>query len=182
MKPHCLLLDKRYYPFLIVDYKKAICLSFRESVKVLEYHMYEKLRTINNEYPCPIVMLVDDIVDLNNLYVNPTRKLIFLRDNYTCQYCGKPLSESAVTIDHVIPKSRGGVWSWYNLVTCCKECNQRKPDRTPEEVGFKLRNKPTRPEPFILTFRRLVRRVDKYTREVWLRYLPAKFRIEVKRL
>ena len=81
----------------------------------------------------------------------PTKELpfsrtnIFKRDKYTCQYCGKHLEKDELTIDHVFPKSRMGPDIWENLVTCCKECNQKKANRTPKEAHMKLIKRPVRP-------------------------------------
>ena len=71
-----------------------------------------------------------------------SRKNIFLRDGYTCQYCQNTFPASQLTLDHVIPRSRGGPTSWENLVTCCIECNKKKGDQTPEEAGMKLARQP----------------------------------------
>lgn len=70
--------------------------------------------------------------------VKLSRKNIFIRDNYKCRYCGKNGSASSLTLDHVLPRSRGGKFSWDNLVTSCVSCNARKGDRTPQESGIGL--------------------------------------------
>src|ERR1700689_4061975 len=74
-----------------------------------------------------------------------SRKNILLRDRNTCQFCGKIFPASELTLDHVVPRSRGGRSSWENLVACCYQCNNRKGDRTPEEAGIQLVR---RPRPF----------------------------------
>ena len=79
--------------------------------------------------------------------VKLTRKNIYERDNYTCQYTGKRLSSSQLNIDHVIPRSRGGKNTWENLVTCSVDANSRKGNRTPAEAGMKLIRRPRRPAP-----------------------------------
>jgi len=71
-----------------------------------------------------------------------SRKNILLRDHNTCQYCGKVFNPSDLTLDHVIPKSRGGSSNWDNLVACCKKCNNRKGNCLPEEAGMKLIKRP----------------------------------------
>lgn len=70
------------------------------------------------------------------------RKNFYARDKYTCQYCVKKFHPSELTLDHVIPESRGGGATWHNLVTCCVRCNRRKANRTPEEAGMPLLNRP----------------------------------------
>ena len=92
-----------------------------------------------------------------------SRKNILRRDNHRCQYCG---STSALTIDHIIPKSRGGDDTWENLVVACIKCNNKKSDRTPEEAKMSLRTKPKKPS-HITFIKNFVGRVD----EEWKPYL-----------
>lgn len=73
------------------------------------------------------------------------RKNILIRDNYQCQYCGKKYPLSLITIDHIIPRSRGGTAAWTNVVTCCNKCNTKKGGRLPREAGMKLITKPQKP-------------------------------------
>ena len=74
-----------------------------------------------------------------------TRKALFLRDDDTCQYCGKKLPREGLNIDHVVPRARGGKSSWTNLVLSCLDCNHRKGSKSPEEAGMKLIKQPTVP-------------------------------------
>lgn len=74
-----------------------------------------------------------------------SRRNVFKRDHFTCQYCGCRPGSEELTIDHVIPRSRGGVSSWVNCVLACIDCNSRKSNRTPEQAGMPLRKPPTRP-------------------------------------
>jgi 5-methylcytosine-specific restriction endonuclease McrA len=75
-----------------------------------------------------------------------SRYNIFLRDNFTCQYCGLTLPKSQLTIDHIIPRAQGGKSSFSNAVACCSNCNRLKADRTPEQAGMKLIRQPTEPK------------------------------------
>jgi 5-methylcytosine-specific restriction endonuclease McrA len=75
----------------------------------------------------------------------PTKKNILIRDKYTCQYCGKKYKAMELTLDHVIPKSRGGHTRWENLVTCCKTCNTRKGDLSLSRAGMTLLKSPREP-------------------------------------
>ena len=77
--------------------------------------------------------------------VFPTKTNIWKRDNYTCQYTGKKLTKEELSIDHILPSSRGGENTWENLVTCDRNLNVWKSDRTPKECGLKLLKKPTKP-------------------------------------
>ncbi|GAB6164344.1 HNH endonuclease [Thermostilla marina] len=74
-----------------------------------------------------------------------SRRNLFRRDGYTCQYCGRKLSSEQLTIDHVIPRCQGGESTWENCVLACVPCNRRKAARTPEQAGMRLRKKPVRP-------------------------------------
>ena len=74
-----------------------------------------------------------------------TRRGLFQRDDYTCQYCGRRGGEAALSVDHVVPRSRGGSTTWANCVLACVRCNTRKGSRTPRQVGLRLRAKPKRP-------------------------------------
>ncbi len=74
-----------------------------------------------------------------------SRTNIFLRDQFSCQYCGQRFSKMSLTLDHVVPVVQGGRTSWENIVTACKECNQRKGGRTPQQAGMQLIRKPKRP-------------------------------------
>jgi 5-methylcytosine-specific restriction endonuclease McrA len=97
-----------------------------------------------------------------------SRKNILLRDRYTCQFCGRVLPASELTLDHVVPRSRGGHTDWDNLVACCHFCNNLKGDRLPEEAGIRLQRPP---RPFTLhTSRQLMRMMGK-SDERWRKYL-----------
>ncbi len=99
------------------------------------------------------------------------RRNIYMRDNYTCQYCGnKPVKEH-LTIDHILPKSRGGKSSWENIVLACQSCNTRKSDHLPEEIGMKLRRPPKRPH-WLATLRYTLRGPERPT---WQRFVDAAY-------
>jgi 5-methylcytosine-specific restriction endonuclease McrA len=74
-----------------------------------------------------------------------SRRNIFKRDHYTCQYCGAQPGSEELTVDHVVPRSQGGVSSWENCVLACVACNKRKADRTPEQARMRVRKQPVRP-------------------------------------
>jgi hypothetical protein len=90
---------------------------------------------------------------------SPTRELLFLRDRHLCAYCGFRFKDRDLDAEHVQPESRGGAWSWTNLVAACRRCNARKGNSTPEEAGMKLLYLPYRPSRFeslILANRRIL--------------------------
>jgi len=100
------------------------------------------MRLINDRFALPAVIKLTRYAPIPHSAVVLSRKNIYLRDNHTCQYCGK---NGPLTIDHVMPKSRGGEDTWSNVVVSCVRCNNKKGDRTPEEIGMKLKTMPYRP-------------------------------------
>jgi 5-methylcytosine-specific restriction endonuclease McrA len=134
-----LVLNTTCLPINICSWKRAIVLVIKGKAEGLE----SGKKSINNgKYFLPLVIKLRDYVPIPYNGVVFTRKNIFLRDNYTCQYCGKTKN---LTIDHVIPKSKGGEDVWENVVSCCVRCNNKKGDRMPEEEGMKLMGTPYRP-------------------------------------
>jgi 5-methylcytosine-specific restriction endonuclease McrA len=97
-----------------------------------------------------------------------SRKNLLLRDRYTCQFCGRVFPAHELTLDHVIPRSRGGHTDWDNLVACCHKCNNLKGDRLPEEAGLKLLRPP---RPFTLHTSRQIMRMMGRSDERWRKYL-----------
>src|SRR5512146_2824218 len=97
-----------------------------------------------------------------------SRKNILLRDRNTCQYCGTVLGSSDLTLDHVIPRSRGGASTWENLVACCQPCNRRKGNQSPVEAGLKLLREP---RTFTLHTSRHIMRLLGHSDDKWRKYL-----------
>lgn len=120
----------------ISEYKKI----FDETYPHDEWVYTEKLALL-----VPRVIRCLNYIKVPNNEVKLTRKNVFLRDNYSCLYCGEKLRPRDLQLDHVIPESRGGKNTWGNLVCACFSCNSKKANRTPEEAGIKLIKKPYRP-------------------------------------
>jgi len=108
------------------------------------------IRTVRTQVPVPSIIRLRYIVRRPYPQVKLTRREIFRRDNYTCQYCGR--KSSRLTIDHVVPRERGGQTVWTNVVTACPECNQRKGNRTPQEAHMRLL-RPQAPPPNTALYR-----------------------------
>jgi 5-methylcytosine-specific restriction endonuclease McrA len=137
-----LVLNQSYQPISLTTVKKAVNLAWRDKVDLVETADYN-LRSPTSEFPSPLVIRLRGGVKFNPFgRVELTRKNLFRRDGGSCVYCG---SEHQLTADHVIPKSRGGKSTWENLVTACHTCNNRKDNKTPEEVGLRLSIKPKQP-------------------------------------
>lgn len=133
------------YSFLnTVDWKRAICLVLTGKTEVLKY---DEKRTIKcadgSEIRFPLVIRLIKMIRM--IYKNKvpfTKKNVLIRDDFTCQYCG---SKREMTVDHMIPASRGGKNSFDNCVAACKECNNTKGNRTPYEAKMFVKIKPTSP-------------------------------------
>jgi len=115
------------------------------SFNLLNPETYYPLRTINRDIPVPRVIALRDFDRLPQRHVRFSRTHIFMRDQYTCQYCIRELPKAQLNLDHVMPKSRGGKTSWDNVVTSCHTCNRVKGNRTPQEAHMPLNKKPKRP-------------------------------------
>mgnify|MGYP001181216154 CR=1 FL=1 len=137
-----LVLNANYSPMMVCTAKRAICMQVLDKVDILVNYK-EKVSSPSMKINLPSVIKIRNFIGYDNLSVDLSRKNIISRDDGKCQYCGNV--GHFLTIDHVLPKGRGGQDSWDNLVTACKPCNQKKGYRTPEEAGMQLRTIPKRP-------------------------------------
>ena len=144
MSKQVLVLNAGYEPLSLVSVRRAIVLLLREKAELLEatqQMLYSADRTI----PVPLVIRLVHYVRLPHRRVPPTRVAVMLRDAYTCQYCGDKPGQIGLTVDHVIPRSRGGDHGWHNLVTACIRCNQRKGNLTTDEADMHPLRRPFEP-------------------------------------
>lgn len=116
----------------------------------------------------PLVVRLKDMAKIPHRMQLVSRKNILSRDHYMCQYCDRKFPAGELTLDHVMPESRGGPSSWDNLVACCGPCNRKKADRTPEEAGMMLLRRP-RPAT-IHTSRHLMRNMGSDS-PAWQKYM-----------
>ena len=139
-----LVLNSDFSPLNVTTLRRGFVLVDKGKAEIVKKGEKDIVTTIGNFVRPVIIRLLDYIrYRPTNLKVN--RKRIFKRDKSTCQYCG---SKKHLTIDHVMPRSRGGENTWTNLVTCCSRCNVYKGNRTPKEANMKLLNKPYEPSIF----------------------------------
>jgi 5-methylcytosine-specific restriction endonuclease McrA len=157
-----LVLNKVWSPIRVIPTIRAFKLLFADKASVVNtdtYFTYNwdewvKIPTTEDDnivksvhfdikVPEVIVLLKYDKTHKKN--VRLTKKNIFIRDNYHCQYTGKQISRKEADIDHVIPRSKGGKNSWDNMVVCSKSINRKKGDKTPKEAGLKLIKTPSKP-------------------------------------
>jgi len=139
-----LLLDQGYQPLRVIPWQRAICMSFLGKVEMVATHA-RPIRTVTREFPAPAVVRLLGPYRPHQYIVRFSREGVHVRDRYTCQYCGSRPSRRELTLDHVLPRHRGGPTSWENIVTACSPCNLRKGGRTPHEAGMPLYGEPYRP-------------------------------------
>jgi 5-methylcytosine-specific restriction endonuclease McrA len=139
-----LLLDQGYQPLRVIPWQRALCMHFVGKVELVSAHDWI-IRTVSSSYVAPAVVRLLRRVKVRPMYVRFSRENVYLRDGYRCQYCNKGCSGADLTLDHVIPRSRGGKTTWRNVVTACVECNRRKGRETPEEARMPLKMPPLRP-------------------------------------
>ena len=135
-----------YFPLSLWPWQEAIKAVYLKRVNVAaEYE--EVVRSEKLTLPLPSVIVLKNYV-VPTKSVPFTRATLFLRDEFTCQYCGYKGKD--LTFDHVVPKSRGGKTRWDNVVAACQSCNLRKAAKTTSQAGFKLKKAPTKPSPEVL--------------------------------
>lgn len=141
-----LLLNNEDEPLNIMSWKRAFILLIKGKAEYLEALDRAEDYIKVGEYYIPKTIRLTYEMAIPELELPFSRENIFIRDGFKCQYCGQQFSYGELTLDHVMPKSRGGATSWENIVTCCKHCNQTKADRTPEEADMPLLSEPSVPD------------------------------------
>jgi 5-methylcytosine-specific restriction endonuclease McrA len=163
-----LVLNATYEPLNIVPIRRAVILLLKEKAEIVEA-AEGRLRSERLSLPVPLVIRLVYYVKIPRRLGPPlSRRTVLLRDNYFCQYCGRRYSSGHLTVDHVLPRSRGGKTDWENVVTACKSCNGRKGDHTPEEVGMRLLSRPRRPRYVALALLGEARE-----HEIWRKYIKS---------
>ncbi len=161
-----LVLNASYEPLNIVSVKRAIVLLLKEKAELVEAAKAQ-VRAERLVLNWPLVIRLVTYVPLPRRLPLPlSRRTVLARDLYTCQYCGEQPGRTELTVDHILPRSRGGLTTWDNVVAACGPCNRRKGNRTPEEAGMKLLSEPTRPR-----FVAVVLLGESHAHEVWQKYL-----------
>jgi len=140
-----LKLDAAYRPIEVINGIEALVMCLIGKAKTVE--TYDKvIRSTSQVFKIPSVIVLCRVIKFKFNSLHCSRKAVFHRDAHTCQYCQKSFGSKELTLDHVLPKSRGGEKVWTNLVAACKKCNQKKGNRTPEEAGMKLTREPKKPK------------------------------------
>jgi 5-methylcytosine-specific restriction endonuclease McrA len=141
-----LVLNASYEPLSVVSVKRAIVLLLKEKAEIVEATQ-AVLRSEYRTFQMPLVIRLVYYVRIpHRLAIPISRRALLLRDHYVCQYCGTTPPRKDLTVDHVLPKSKGGKTTWDNVVIACKPCNSRKGNRTPTEANMTLLNPPRKPK------------------------------------
>jgi 5-methylcytosine-specific restriction endonuclease McrA len=159
-----LVLNHNYEPLSICNVRKAVILLFLGKAELIAVCDGKSLHSVSMTMPYPSIVRLSVYVRIPFKKIVLSRKNILRRDEHRCQYCGK--TDVVLTVDHVVPKAHGGMETWENLVAACKQCNNKKGDRTPGEAQMTLLRKPIRPN-HIMFIRHYVGTVDDH----WKPYL-----------
>lgn len=166
MNIKALVLNVDYTPISVCTVQRAFLLVFLNKAELVKANNSMSLNTVSEHYPMPSVIKLGRYVNVPYKGVVLSKENVFKRDGFQCQYCG---TQKDLTLDHIIPKAKGGKTSWNNLVTACKRCNSRKGDYTLEEVGLQLKFKPYKP-----TYIMYLKDLSAHTYEDWKPYLTEK--------
>jgi len=168
MSHEVLLLNANYEPLNVCTMRRALALMLLGKAEVL--HLRDlPLQTVRGGQNAPSVLKMRYVVRRPMPQLRLSRHSILARDNYTCQYCGVKGRE--LTIDHVVPRWVGGGQAWDNLVACCRRCNLKKGDKTPQQANMKLLKRPKRPH--FIPYLSLPLYLRAQGREEWRMYLPV---------
>ncbi len=162
-----LVLNQSYEPLNICRVRRAVVLLYQNKAEMLE-NGSGFIHSADAEFPVPSVIRLASMIKRPHRSVRKlTRLEVFKRDQYMCQYCGKESRQ--LTLDHVIPRYRGGEHTWENVVSACVPCNRRKAGRTPQEAGMRLIRQPSKPRDNGLFY--IPARYPN-ARAEWQKYLP----------
>jgi 5-methylcytosine-specific restriction endonuclease McrA len=161
-----LVLNASYEPLNVCSLRRAHVLVWKGRAEILESQA-QPLRTSSTAYPRPhVIRLVSYVRVPRGVTRRISRRVLFARDGWQCAYCGT--EGSRLTLDHIVPRSRGGTSVWENVVTSCAPCNHRKGDRLLEETGMTLRTTPRPPTPVLF-----IRLAAEHVPDTWRTYLPG---------
>jgi hypothetical protein len=185
----CLLLNADYMPLSIISWKRALTWLIRYEnnrhygIEIVDFYKNDFIVGVQNKkYPIPAVAKTKRFFQVKDSSVTFSRKNIFLRDHYTCQYCNQIFENKQLTHDHVIPKSKwnydnGSPTIWSNIVTACVDCNRKKGSRTPKQANMPLINLPIKPSKTsrYLPIAHHLRKIKDTIPPEWNIYLPQSY-------
>lgn len=166
LRGRVLVLNASYEPINVCTVRRAIVLIIKDKADVLDEHDVA-LHSEKSSITRPSVIRLRTYVRIpyHSYRRKITRRAVFARDRWECQYCGR---RGSLTMDHVVPRSKGGETSWENVVACCASCNRRKGDRSVSQSGMKLRTHPMAPHATIF-----IHVASPTIPTQWLPYVPA---------
>lgn len=185
----CLVLNADFTPLTVIGWKKALIWSIKNlenpliGIEIIDFYKNDYIQGPNGKkFPVPAVAKTARYLRLHNKRVKFSRKNLFTRDNYICQYCGLKKDIKFLTYDHVIPKS---MWednnrsptNWTNIVTACVDCNRKKGRKTPKQANMPLQNlpiEPTKSQKYLPITSYLLRIRNEIPTE-WSVYLPQAY-------
>jgi 5-methylcytosine-specific restriction endonuclease McrA len=161
-----LVLNATFEPINVCTVRRAVVLLLKDKAEVIEHSEWDlHSATLTIQRPVVIRLVTYVRIPRDTHRRKITRRAVFARDGWACQYCG---SRSNLTVDHVIPKSKGGESSWDNIVASCAPCNRRKGDALPRQVGMHLLHKPRTPGASVF-----IHVASPTIPAAWLQYLAA---------
>ncbi len=157
-----LVLNRNWQPIQVATVARSVVMVWNDTARVVDTESFQLyswadwaelepdegepyIQAVNGRFRVPEVVTLTRYDSVPAAAVSFSRRNIFKRDHYTCQYCGAQPGPEELTIDHVLPRSQGGQSSWTNCVLACLHCNSRKADRTPDQARMRLRKTPVRP-------------------------------------
>jgi 5-methylcytosine-specific restriction endonuclease McrA len=141
-----LVLNASYEPLQLISIRRAVVLLLQDKAELVEA-AEQRLRARGISFEVPIVIRLMRYIKIpRRLRLPCSRRGVIARDRETCQYCGIQPGRGSLTVDHILPRSKGGPTTWENVVAACRDCNHRKGGRTPEEAGMELMTVPRQPQ------------------------------------
>jgi len=168
VKNAVLVLNQNYEPLNVCNLRRALVMVIDGKAEILEAGAHG-IASTSNVFDAPSVIRLRYMIRRPRPRVKLTRREVFIRDGYTCQYCGRQSHE--LTIDHVIPRSRGGLHAWDNVVSACRACNHRKGGKSVAEARMLLNKQPHEPRAGV--YYTIERRVDASIHDEWQKFLPG---------
>ncbi|MAF43129.1 MAG: HNH endonuclease [Parcubacteria group bacterium] len=160
-----LKLDSSFKPLEVITWQEAFILTYVGKAWAVEYT--EKwVSSAREKFKVPSIIALYQFIDGNYFTLPCTRKNVIIRDDKICQYCDGKFSDQELTVDHVVPRSKGGKTVWDNVVTACSTCNQKKSNYRLEDTPFTLKRFPRKP-----TYRSIIKNRFKNHNLAWARYL-----------
>jgi 5-methylcytosine-specific restriction endonuclease McrA len=161
-----LVLNATFEPINVCTVRRAVVLLLKEKAEILEHgdwELHSATRTMSRPVVIRLVSYVRIPRDTHRRKI--TRRAVFARDDWTCQYCG---SRSNLTVDHIVPRSKGGASTWENIVASCAPCNRRKGNVSPVQAGMQLLKQPRSPSPHVF-----IQVASPTIPDAWVQYLAA---------